>query len=354
MEQKPLVSVRLMVYNNEPYIREAVESILMQKTEFRVEIVVGDDFSTDNTLKIIRSYEDTEKINIRILDRPVGGEYWRKRKSKNASVRTNFIDIVENCHGKYVALLDGDDYWTDPLKLQKQVDFMEANPEYAMIFTNGSIVYSEGSNDSHLIYSNNKDEIKRPYRVFPVPPDTTDINTLAKGNYIHTAGTLFVNWLEEGIPAYFEKTTIVDWPLHLMTARKGLIKFMDEDTFSYRVHQYGIYSKKNKIEKLKMALGQFSPVLNSKIFKKDVADIIEDYCLRVAFNYIKVCDTKEDYEYLLDTILAIDSPKLTKNITLQLIEKNVKLANQVKSLKPYKDFNLKRACKLFIKKYFKK
>ncbi|WP_417372073.1 glycosyltransferase family 2 protein, partial [Gelidibacter japonicus] len=87
MEQKPLVSVRLMVYNNEPYIREAVESILMQKTEFRVEIVVGDDFSTDNTLKIIRSYEDTEKINIRILDRPVGGEYWRKRKSKNASVR---------------------------------------------------------------------------------------------------------------------------------------------------------------------------------------------------------------------------------------------------------------------------
>jgi hypothetical protein len=67
-----------------------------------------------------------------------------------------------------------------------------------------------------------------------------------------------------------------------------------------------------------------------------------------------VCSTKEDYQYLMDTVLAIDSPKLTKKITLQLIEKNVKLTNQVKSLKPYKVFNFKTVVKLFIKKYFKK
>jgi glycosyltransferase involved in cell wall biosynthesis len=349
--KKPLVSISVVTYNQESYIEECLDGILMQQTTFPFEIILGEDESSDGTRDICQAYAEKYPDKIKL--------FLRSRKdviyiNGNATGRFNMIENLKACTGRYIALCEGDDYWTDPLKLQKQVDFMEGNPEYTMVFTSGRTVYSEGGGDSHLIYTNSEHDIKASYSTFPLPKETSDIHTLAKGNYIHTPGVLFVNWIKEGIPPYMDNVTIGDWPLHLMTATKGLIKFIDEATFCYRVHSNGIYSKKNKMEKLKMALGQFYPVLNSKIFKKDVADIIEDYCLRVAFNYIKVCDTKEDYEYLLDTILAIDSPKLTKNITLQLIEKNVKLANQVKSLKPYKDFNLKRACKLFIKKYFKK
>ncbi len=340
----PLVSVCMIAYNHEKYIAEAIQGVLMQKTDFEIEFIIANDASTDNTHPLITQFAiDKKNITINYINHSV-----------NSGMMPNFVSALQQCSGKYIALCEGDDYWTDPLKLQKQVDFMEANPEYAMIFTNGKVVYTNENNDSHLIYSNSKDESKASYDTFPLPNDTTDIYTLAKGNYIHTAGVLFLNWVDEGIPSYMKKTTIGDWPLHLMTATKGLIKFSNEDTFSYRVHSDGIYSKKNKIEKLRLALGQFSPVLSSGIFKKDVTDIIEEYCFRVASNYIRMCDTKEDYEYLMNIVFSIDSPKLTKNITLQLIEKNIKLTNQVKKLKPYKDFNLKRVCKLFIKKYFKK
>src|SRR5690606_33947270 len=121
------VSVRLMTFNHAPFIREAIESILMQKTNFFVEVVVGDDFSTDSTLDILKQYESTDNIHIKILNRKKGDEYWFKRQERGRSY--NFQNILENCTGKYVALLDGDDYWIDPLKLQKQVDFLEENPD---------------------------------------------------------------------------------------------------------------------------------------------------------------------------------------------------------------------------------
>lgn len=128
----PLVSVRLMTYNHEKFIRQAMDGIMSQKTNFPVEVVVGDDFSADNTLNIIKSYSSSQNIHIRILERRIGDEYWKKRQEKGRLY--NFINILENCQGKYVALLDGDDYWTNPLKLQKQVDFMERNEDCSIVF----------------------------------------------------------------------------------------------------------------------------------------------------------------------------------------------------------------------------
>ena len=348
---KPLVSISVVTYNHKNYIKECLDGILLQQTTFPFEIILGEDESKDGTREICKTYAENHPDKIKF--------FLRSRKdviyiNGNPTGRYNFIENLKACKGRYIALCEGDDYWTDPLKLQKQVDFMEANPEYAMIFTNGKVLYTNENNESHLIYSNSKGKSKASYDTFPLPKETTDIHVLARGNYIHTPGVLFLNWVDEGIPSYMEKTTIGDWPLHLTTATKGLIKFIDEDTFCYRVHSNGIYSKKSKIEKLKMALGQFYPVLSSGIFNKDVTVIIEEYCFRVASNYIRMCDTNEDYEYLMNIVFSIDSSKLTKNITLQLIEKNVKLTNLVKKLKPYKDFNFKRVGKLFIKKYFNK
>lgn len=125
------VSVRLMCYNQEKFIRAAMDSIFMQKVDFPVEVVVGDDFSGDETLNIIRGYKDTEFITVRVLERKVGDEYWKARKERGRLF--NYLDILRNCNGKYIALLDGDDYWTDELKLKKQVDFLERNPGYSIV-----------------------------------------------------------------------------------------------------------------------------------------------------------------------------------------------------------------------------
>lgn len=120
-----------MTYNHAAFIRDAMESILMQKTNFLVEIVVGDDFSTDETLNIIREYKGTENMHIKVLERNIGDAYWKKRKEIGRIY--NFYNILENCRGTYISLLDGDDSWLDPFKLQKQVDYLEKNPDYSFV-----------------------------------------------------------------------------------------------------------------------------------------------------------------------------------------------------------------------------
>lgn len=226
-QEKPLVSIRLMVYNNENDIQDTIEGILIQQVKFPVEVVVGDDFSTDNTLKIINSYNDTEKIIIRILDRPVGGEYWHKRKNKNASVRTNFMDIVENCRGKYIALLDGDDYWTDPLKLQKQVDFMEGNPEYVGCFHLCEILREDLQGQKKKLPLN---RIKYDYTIK---------NLLSYWN-IPTASIVFRNTEPLNFPSWFVEVASGDIALMMLLFEKGKFKLLEEYMSVYRISGKGV------------------------------------------------------------------------------------------------------------------
>ena len=139
--EDPLVSVRLMAYNHGTFLRQAIESVLMQRTNFPFELVIGDDFSSDNTSEVLNNYKTDERINI--LKREKGDSYWHKRQKFGRMF--NFVDIVNNCKGKYIALLDGDDYWTDPLKLQKQVDILEANSDYSLCFHDVIILWDDKS-----------------------------------------------------------------------------------------------------------------------------------------------------------------------------------------------------------------
>lgn len=118
-DTSPLVSVWMITYNHEPYISQAIESILEQKTNFEFELVIGEDHSTDKTAEIIRLFEEKHPSFIKA-----------RYNQPNIGVIPNMIETLDECSGKYIALCEGDDYWTDPYKLQKQVDFLEANPEY--------------------------------------------------------------------------------------------------------------------------------------------------------------------------------------------------------------------------------
>ena len=116
-----LVSIRCAVYNHEPYIRQCLDGFVMQKTNFRFEAIVHDDASTDNSASIIREYAGKYPDIIR----PIYETENQFSKKDGSLMRI----ITEACHGKYYASCEGDDYWTDPLKLQKQVDYMESHPE---------------------------------------------------------------------------------------------------------------------------------------------------------------------------------------------------------------------------------
>lgn len=118
-----LLSVNIITYNHEKYIRQAIEGALMQKTNFLYELVICDDFSTDSTRAILKEYQKKYPAMIRL-----------RFRDRNLGLKDNYFDNIIACAGKYVAICEGDDYWLDDSKLQKQVDFLESNPAYSMCF----------------------------------------------------------------------------------------------------------------------------------------------------------------------------------------------------------------------------
>ena len=125
-----LVSINCITYNQEEYVADAIEGFLMQKTDFDYEILIGEDCSTDNTRKIVEEYAAKYPDKIRLIT-----------SERNVGCRKKFTEgFSSNSKGKYIAECEGDDYWIDPYKLQKQVDYLEGNPECTLCFHAAELV----------------------------------------------------------------------------------------------------------------------------------------------------------------------------------------------------------------------
>lgn len=215
-----IVSVFILVYNQELYIKQTIQSILDQKTNFDFNLVIGEDCSTDNTLKILNDFKDKYPDQIKLIS-----------LKKNIGLIHNFVNTVKECDGKFIAICDGDDFWLDECKLQKQVDFLENNLDYSIVFTNKTNLFSNGTlKDS---------EEKKP--------ETSNFNDLIKGNYIASVTVLIRNKVSDfKIPDWFLKYPYGDWPLYLMTVNDGSkIKYLDIITAVYRT-DIGVSSKIRK------------------------------------------------------------------------------------------------------------
>jgi len=221
MPENPLVSILVITFNQEKFIAQAIESVLMQRVNFKYEIVIGEDCSTDRTRDIVLEYQEKYSDRIKLL-----------LQGKNAGMHKNFVDTYYTCRGKYIALLEGDDYWTDVHKLQKQVDFLEDNPDFAICFHKMQIIYEGKPHLNHI--SNTKQK------------EITSINNLAFGNYIYTASCIFRNNLHE-IPDWFHQCPVGDYPLHLLNAQYGKIKFINEIMGVYRIHEEGTWGNTSMI-----------------------------------------------------------------------------------------------------------
>jgi glycosyltransferase involved in cell wall biosynthesis len=230
-----LVSIRLMTYNHQEYIAKCLDHILEQQTNFKVEVVIGDDFSTDKTLEIIKKYQSTENIRLRILDRKIGDEYYIKRKRLGRLY--NFVDIINHCTGKYIALIDGDDYWIDPLKLQKQVDFLEANPDFVMVFTN-TLIKDEDKNVQRVGKQLTVWDIATTEEL--LSHNNLNIKYPEIGSPGHVSSLLFRNFLLGDFPLWYYNLNVGDEPLFLMLSKFGKAKFINEVTGVYRIHSEGL------------------------------------------------------------------------------------------------------------------
>ncbi len=222
----PLLSVCVQTYNQEHYIKKCLDGILMQQTTFQFEIILGEDESNDGTRVICKQYANQHPDKIKL--------FLRSRKDviyiqEVPTGRYNLIENLKTSTGKYIALCEGDDYWTDPLKLQKQVDFLEANEDYNICFHKVNILNQE---TGEII----TDTITRN------TAETTDISELARGNYIHTASVVLRNNFK--LPEWFRETFIGDWSMYMIMIANKKIKKFDEPMAIYRVHNSSMWSSK--------------------------------------------------------------------------------------------------------------
>lgn len=234
---KPYLSVAVSVYNHGQFISKAIESILMQKTSFDFEIVIGDDCSTDNTCEILKIYKSKfpDKINL-LLAR------------ENMGPCSNAFNIYKNCRGKYIAILEGDDYWTYEFKLQEQVDFLENNPDYTGCFHDAEVVVNYNMSGNNTFHSDQCYSEYRFYSQFNRYRSDFFPWDLLQRNIIPTASLVFRNNDYSDFFACFSSIKLsLQWALHLYIIKGSKFRYFNKAWSVYNDHPQGVTKKHNII-----------------------------------------------------------------------------------------------------------
>lgn len=252
-----LVSIDCITYNQEKYIAQAIESFLMQETDFAFEILIHDDCSTDNTVPIVKAYEKKYPNIIKVI--------YEKENQYSKGRQVSEINCA-NARGKYIAVCEGDDYWTSPYKLQKQVDFMEKHPEYSLCTHATKRVNELG------------EDLKRDVRPNIGNKEFTIEEMLPKdGSLFATNSMLYRRNIREQLPDFYYNAPIGDYPLTIALALKGKVFYMDEAMSAYRIGAQGSWSEK---------MGQD---INYYILqKKRVIKMLEEINEYTNYNYEKI------------------------------------------------------------------
>lgn len=269
LKSNPLVAVFIVTYNHEKYISQALDSVLTQRTKFLYKIFLGEDCSTDNTRNICIEYAKNypDRINLFL--------------NTENDFKKNLSTIYNACFksgSKYVAMLDGDDYWTDPKKLQKQVEYLDENPDFSLCFHQVGFL------------KNNRDLVNK----FIDREDVTNIFDLAKGNFIHTSSVLFRNvFHKQGLPKVLENN-INDYILFMCIAKFGKIKELRDIMAVYRVHNNGLWSGSDEIDKLLFVINSQQFLLN--FFNEDIEikNIIREQYLNNVLMIAELCNNTNE------------------------------------------------------------
>jgi len=296
------VSVLMITYNQETYIAQALTTVLMQIVDFDYEIVVGEDCSTDNTRKVILEYMEKYPGKIRLLP-----------PEDNLGMMRNLIKTYSACAGEYIAVLEGDDLWTDPHKLQRQVTFLDAHPDFAICFHNADYLWeTDGEPPTKFLCSEDQKEV-------------SDLEDLLNGNFIPTLTSMFRNRLFGSFPGWFDDLKYGDWPLHILNAQFGKIGYLKESMASYRVHPGGVASiahtnKKKYVETLMNTINFYVVMDTHFNYRyKQIIDkkLSENYCL-VAKGYESLGEPLNASRYYIKHISTSSVSEVLRRIVARL------------------------------------
>ena len=289
----PLVSICCTTYNHEAFIKEALEGFVMQKTNFPYEIVISDDCSKDRTRSVIAEY----KAAYPDLFNDVSPD-------QNMGAMANFQYVQKQSKGKYIAICEGDDYWIDPYKLQKQVDFLESHTEYVACFHNVRVY-----DGSRYCLFNSVNETHHP--------STDDI--IIRKWFIATPSLMYRNIIES-YPEWSNNVLNGDYLLELLLAKEGKFYYMDDAMAVYRQQGQGLSAllntrKMEMYDKLIYLLASMKDVYgcaNSEAFDISIA------------NYKKakaICE--KEYYYATHPMARIFRPKTYKRAIKRWLRKIV-------------------------------
>ena len=264
------VSVCMITYNQENYISQAIEGVLMQKVNFPIELVIGEDCSMDNTRSICLEYKKKYPNIIKLL-----------LPENNMGMMQNFIATMQACTGKYTAFCEGDDYWIDPLKLQKQVDFLESNIEYSLCFHLADVFFENKKKLKNNLYENLKE-------------GEYSANEIMQKWTIPTASVLFHTRFTKNIK-WDQRFVFGDIVLFLSMAQYGKIYCLGDTMSVYRRLDSGMMLSSNKgdiINTIKKRIAHYEALKEHFVFvdEKIINNIMSSYYVSLFLKYIIAFD----------------------------------------------------------------
>lgn len=293
-----LVSIWCITYNHELYIRDAIEGFLAQKTNFRYEIIIHDDFSTDNTVNIIKEYA------LKYPER-IQGVYQKENQHSKNPFSTRWIQTIQKqkCRGKYIALCEGDDYWIDPYKLQMQIDYMETHPECTLTVHNAI----------DINYLNGEVKARNPFEKGGIL--TAEEVILQSRGHLPTASMVYRNEVRK-MDGFFLDIGIEDYPTALYYMNKGKVYYFDRIMSVYRCFHKGSYGDGLLREKKKFFLHTLSLIsfldqynqYTDKVYEKFIVNRVQEFADDIIYsnireatnNFKKICeqyDKETEYKY---------------------------------------------------------
>ncbi len=246
MNDTLILSIALVTYNCQKFVSQAMDSILMQKINCDYEIIVADDHSTDNTLQILLEYQKLYPKLIKILN-----------STHNLGITKNYQRAFKECKGKYIAILEGDDYWISPNKISKQIEFLEQNKDCSFC--------------SHKIFIHN--EINNNATLFaPLKKQKFTTKDLIIDNFIGNFSTcMYRQEVIKKIPLKLYDLQVYDWMFNIINSTHGTIGYLLEPLSIYRQHEGGVWSSGNKLKQrvdIAIAIDKYNLFLDKKYDKE--------------------------------------------------------------------------------------
>lgn len=230
MVKNPLLSVHILTYKHENYLKYALEGVLNQKTNFEYEILICDDCSPDSTPEIVDFY---------LYNHPSGNKIKYFRHERNIGMIQNSIFVTENSLGKYIAICEGDDYWIDVHKLQKQIDFLESNSDHSICFH--PVIFQDTNLPENSVIKKPKNKVFAP-EVKDIY-STSDI-ILGGGGLIATNSMVIRNIYKKEFNEWIQIAKVGDLPMMLTLSLKGKIGYLDDIMSVYRISIPGSWTDK--------------------------------------------------------------------------------------------------------------